>query len=366
MGVGFSSPVVANGLVYVTDSELAKPKARERVLAFDALSGKQLWSYAYDVNYPESAFDEKYPRGPISTPIVADGRIYSWGAAGLLLCLDLQKRDVVWQKDIQKLYPNTYLDSAGSPLIEGTSLIVPTGAKPDACIMAFDKNTGQEIWKSLDEQPSASSPIVVNAGGKRQLIVWTPQAVTSLDPATGKTYWRERLNTTQDATVATPVYHEGNLFIGGLMLKLGSDQPSAKVIWPRSRATARRILSDTSTALFRDDYIYSARSAGEFVCLEASTGNQLWETDKVTDSKSGASIHVTANGDSALLYNDRGELIRARLTPQGYREISRARVLEPPATWNRHCAWAAPAYSNRHIFARTNMEVVCASLAIEP
>lgn len=366
VGIGFSSPVVANGRVYVTDSELAKPKARERVQAFDALSGKQVWCHAYDVTYPESAFDEKYPRGPISTPIVAGGRIYTWGPAGILLCLDALKGDAVWQRDIQKEFANTYLDSAGSPLIEGNLLIVPVGAKPNACIIAFDKNTGQEIWKSLDEQPSASSPIVVNPGGKRQLIVWTPQAVTALDPATGTTYWREPLNTTQDATVSTPVYHNGHLLVGGLMLQLASEKPTAKVIWPKSRATARRILSDTSTALFRDDYIYSARSAGEFVCLEASTGNQLWETDKVTDSKSGASVHVTANGDTALLYNDRGELIRARLTPQGYQEISRTRVLEPPATWNRKCAWAAPAYSNRRIYARTSRELVCASLVAEP
>jgi outer membrane protein assembly factor BamB len=366
VGIGFSSPVVAGGRVYVTDSELAKPKARERVLAFDAVTGKQLWSYAYDVDYPEAAFDEKYPRGPISTPIVADGRIYTWGPAGILFCLDALKGEVVWQKDIQKEYPNSYLDTAGSPLIEGNFLIVPVGAKPDACVIAFDKNTGQEIWKALDEEASASSPIVVSSGGKRQLIIWTPQAVTALDPATGTTYWRERLSTTQDATVSTPVYHDGHLLIGGLMLKLDPDKPAATVIWPKSRATARRVLSDTSTALFRDGYIYSARSAGEFVCLEASTGNQLWETDKVTDSKSGASIHLTANGDSALLYNDRGDLIRARLTPQGYQEISRARVLEPPATWNRKCAWAVPAFANRHIYARTSKELVCASLAAEP
>jgi len=366
VGIGFSSPVVAEGRVYVTDSELAKPKARERVHAFDALSGKQLWSYAYDVNYQEAAFDEKYPHGPISTPIVADGRIYTWGHAGNLLCLDAQKGDVIWQKDVQKDYPDSYIDTAGSPLIEEDLLIVPVGAKPDACVIAFNKSTGQQIWNALDEQPSASSPIVISAGGKRQLIVWTPQAVTSLDPATGNTYWRERLSTTQDATVATPAYHNGNLLISGLMLKLDSDRPGATVIWPKSRATARRILSDTSTALFRDDYIYSARSAGEFVCLEASTGNQLWETDKVTDLKSGASIHVTANAGSVLLYNDQGDLIRARLSPEGYQEISRARVLEPPATWNRKCAWAGPAFANRHVYARTDKELVCASLANKP
>ncbi len=128
----------------------------------------------------------------------------------------------------------------------------------------------------------------------------------------------------------------------------------------------RRVLSDTSTALFRDGYIYSPRSFGEFVCLDAKTGKQLWETDKVTDRKSGASVHPTANSKSVLLYNDRGELIRAQLTAAGYREISRARVLEPAATFSgRKCAWAAPAYANHRIYARTNKELVCASLAAD-
>ena len=127
------------------------------------------------------------------------------------------------------------------------------------------------------------------------------------------------------------------------------------------------MLSDTSTAVFRDDFIYSARTLGKFVYLDARTGKQLWETDKVTDSKSGASIHLTANGRSVLLYNDRGELIRAELTPQGYKEISRARVLEPAPTFGgRKCAWAAPAFANRRIYARTNKELVCASLAETP
>ena len=87
----------------------------------------------------------------------------------------------------------------------------------------------------------------------------------------------------------------------------------------------------------------------------------------MTDLKSGASIHPTTNGRSVLLYNDRGELIRAQLTPEGYQELSRARVLEPAVTFSgRKCAWAPSAYANRHVYARTNKELVCALLATEP
>ena len=368
VGIGFSSPVVARGRVYVTDSVLLdRPKARERVHAFDEVTGKSVWSYSYDVNYPDLAFSDRYPGGPIATPVVTDGRIYTLGNVGHLFCLDALQGDVIWQRDLQKEFPASKICTSPSPLIEGDLVIVLVSAKPGASVIAVEKSTGKHVWKSLDEGPTASSPIVITAAATRQLIVWTDQSVTALAPATGSTLWRQRLNTTQDAAVSTPVYHDGYLLIGGLMLQLDRDKPAATVLWPQSRATSCRILSDTSTALFRDDFVYSARSFGEFVCLDAKTGKQLWETDKVTDKKSGASVHPTANGSSVLLYNDRGELIRAKLTPGGYHEVSRARVLEPAVTYSgRKCAWAAPAYANGHIYARTNKELVCASLAAEP
>jgi hypothetical protein len=151
------------------------------------------------------------------------------------------------------------------------------------------------------------------------------------------------------------------------MLKLDTDRPAASVLWPGTKAVSRRILSNTSTALLAGGHVYSARSGGELACLEARTGKQVWQTDKVTDLKSGASIHLTANGDAAFLYTDRGELIRAHLTAKGYREVSRARLLEPTYPFaGRKVAWPPPAYANRHVFARNDKELVCVSLAGSP
>src|SRR4029434_486947 len=118
------------------------------------------------------------------------------------------------------------------------------------------------------------------------------------------------------------------------------------------------------TALFRGDHLFSAKSSGELVCVESRTGKQVWESDKVTYLKNGASIHLTPNGDSVLLYTDRGELIRAQLTSAGYKEISRVAVLAPTFPFaGRNVAWSPPAYANRHIFARNSKELICASLA---
>jgi outer membrane protein assembly factor BamB len=223
------------------------------------------------------------------------------------------------------------------------------------------------VWTALDETLTYSSPIVVEAGGARQLIVWTQESVTSLDPATGAVWWRQPLLTDDDYAVSTPVFHDGRLLIGGLMFALEADQPAAAVLWPASKAPSRRIYSHTSTALIAGEYVYTAKKSGELICVDARTGRQEWESDTVTDLGSGASIHLTPNGDSVLLYTDRGELIRARLTGEGYTELSRAAVLEPTFPWSgTHVAWSAPAYANGHIFARSGKELVCASLAAAP
>jgi len=112
---------------------------------------------------------------------------------------------------------------------------------------------------------------------------------------------------------------------------------------------------------------FSAKSSGELMCIEASTGKMVWESNKVTDLINGASIHLTPNGDTVLLYTDKGELIRAQLTSQGYNEISRVAVLEPTFPFaGRNVVWSPPAYANRHIFARNGKELICASLAAKP
>jgi hypothetical protein len=89
----------------------------------------------------------------------------------------------------------------------------------------------------------------------------------------------------------------------------------------------------------------------------------VWETDKVTGLRSGASIHLTPNGDGVFLFTDKGDVIRAQLTAEGYKEVSRTTLLKPVATAK---AWAAPAYANRQVFVRNDEELICASLAANP
>lgn len=365
VGRGWSTPVVARGRVYVTDAQVEKPAAKERVLCFDEATGKLLWNHQYAVNYPEWAFAPS-AGGPRATPIVRDGKLFTLGAMGHLFCLDTATGSVVWQKDLAKDYEvKEFTGITASPLIEDELLILYICGKPAACVVAFDRNTGKEAWRALDDSFTYSSPIVVSAGGKRQLIVWTQEAVTSLDSLTGKTWWRELIRTPGDMAVSTPVFAKGRLLVGGLMVQLDAGKPAASLLWPESRApVARRILSNTSTALLQGDYVFSARISGELVCLEAATGKEVWQTNTVTSLKNGACIHLTPNSGSVLLFTDQGNLIRARLSAEGYRELGRVHLLDPKFPYNgRNVVWPPPAYANGHVFVRNDEELVCASLA---
>jgi outer membrane protein assembly factor BamB len=248
-----------------------------------------------------------------------------------------------------------------SPLIDGSLLIVFTGAKPGASVMALDKRTGKEVWKALDDLVSNSSPIIITVGGKRQLIVWSDSSLAALDPTDGHVYWREPMTTSNNDSAATPVFQANRLLVSGLMVEVSTDSP--RFLWPENRVPTRRVLSNTSTPVLQGEYLYTAKGYGELVCLDAATGRQIWSTNSVTASKNGASINITPQGGGFFLFTDEGNLIRAQLSPKGYREISRAHLIDP--TWpfgETKFVYAPPAFANRHVFARSEKEVVCASL----
>lgn len=369
VGAGLSSPIVRGDRVYLCDSELKKPQAWERVHCYDVNSGRELWTYREEVHYPDWAFDPKNPAGPDSTPIATDDNVYALGKNGNLVCLRALDGSVHWKRDLMADYGLTeFSGSTPSPAIEGNLLILVIGGKPGASVIALDKDSGKEVWRALDDGWTYSSPIIIGAGGKRQLIVLTPEAVTSLDPATGKIWWREKRTSRGDFTAACPVAQQDLLFAGGIMFRLGSDQPTAAVLWPDARTSfTRRILSQTSIPLIQDGFVFSDKSYGHLVCLKALTGETVWQSDDVTDKANGAAQQLYPNGDSTLIFTNQGNLIRAELTPAGYKELTRVHFVEPTYSFSgRKVVWPLPAFAHRWVFARNDAELICASLEAKP
>jgi outer membrane protein assembly factor BamB len=370
VGFGYSSPIIANGMLYLSDLLVEKPIAHERVLCFDAHTGKQVWKAEHDASPPDWFFGSDQMRGPGSTPIIHAGRVYATSTFGTLTCLNARTGMVVWKRDIDTDYqiPSSSLDA--SPLIDGNLLIVSIGGKPAAGVVAFDLLTGREVWRALAETATWSSPVIISAGGTRQLIVWMRQSITSLNPTNGAVYWREPTvsgGSPGFSAVSTPVIQGDRLLVSGLMFQLDKTRPAAKVLWPDTPSGTRRILSDTSTPLLKDDSVYSPRSGGLFVCLDAATGQERWQTNTVTELRQGACVHLTPNGSSLFLFTDQGDLVQARLSPEGYVELGRTHLIDPTSPlFEKKFAWAAPAFANQNIFVRNDRELRCYSLAAKP
>lgn len=380
IGGGYTGPAVANGHVYVmdriTDGNKAKKGAgKERVLCLDESSGVTLWKYEYDCPYQIS-----YPAGPRVTPVVKDGKVWTLGAMGDLLCLDALKGDVHWSKNLREEYkapPQSWGFSA-HPLLDGDRLICTVGGKAGACA-AFHKDTGKELWRALPGDTAGyCPPMIYTIAGKRQLIIWDPQAVYSLDPENGKTYWSRPFEVSNGLTTPTPRVEDNLLFVsafynGSMMLKLDTEKPAAEVLWKGKGKGEVTKLTDglhclMSTPIMKDGYIYGVCSYGQLRCLEATTGKRLWETFKATGGAEGrwANAFLIPHADRTFIFDEKGNLILARLSPKGYVEIGRANILEPTnKAAGRDIVWSHPAFANRSIYARNDKEIVCVSLAAQ-
>jgi outer membrane protein assembly factor BamB len=356
-------------------------RGTERALALDEKTGKILWTQEWPAGYGGIS----WPVGPRATPTVDGDRVYVAGADGKLFCLNVNDGSIIWKKDYAADYKADHTKwgndwgFASSPLVDGERLICLVGGQPDAKVVAFDKMTGKEIWRALSSETElgVAQPIIITAGGARQLIIWYPGAVVSLDPVTGKMYWEQPYKVGASMTVPTPVQQGPLLFFtnfynGPLMLTLDDKKPAATVLWKGNSDS--EILTDglhsvVSTPVLVGDCIYGLCSYGQFRCLRAKTGERIWETQAVTKERARwVSGQIVRHGDRLFINNDRGELIIVEPKPDGYHEISRTSLIKPTSPpQNRrelvNVNWSHPAYANQHIYARNDEEIICASLA---
>jgi len=374
ISAGYCGPTVADGRVYVMDRPDTPEQQSERIHCLDAKTGKPIWSHKYDCEYRV-----QYVAGPRASVTIEDGRAYALGTMGHFHCYDAATGKVLWNKELNTEYAirMPIWGIAASPLVDKDLVIVNIGGAGDACIVAFDKKTGEEKWRSLGDNASYSAPIIIEQAGKRVLVCWTGDAVAGLDPATGKVYWRQVMKPTRMViNIATPVIEKDRLFVscfydGSMMLRLLPDRTEVEQIWRRlgpDEMKTDSLHAIISTPLMEGDYIYGVDSYGELRCLDAKTGDRIWESQKAVPRARWATIHMVRNADNIWMFNDRGDLLITRLSPDGYEEISRAHLIDPTKDQLPRGAgvcWAHPAYANKHIFIRNDKEIVCADLSAE-
>ncbi len=392
VGGGFAGPAVADGRVFVLDYE-ETPGSRtmdgtERLVCLDEETGDILWTQQWPTTYRNIV--SRFANGPRATPTVDGDRVFVLGAGGMLLSLDTATGNLAWGVDTVVDYGATVpvFGMSNAPLVEGDRLIALIGGEPDALIVAFDKTTGEEVWRALPAtaETGYSQPIVIEAGGRRQLIVWHAVALTSLDPETGDVYWNQDWAIGGGMAIATPVWSGSYLLVshffnGSMMMSLNNDRPDAQMLW---RGQSRSELPDQteglhaiiSTPTILGDQVYGIGSYGELRGLDARTGERLWESAELTPQERWSTAYIVSHParDQLFVSSEDGDLVIAEFTPAGYVEIDRTPLIErttqtrggATGRWgDRPVQWVHPAFANRHIVVRNDEAVIRVSLAAE-
>jgi len=349
VGQGFSGPVVAQGRVIL----FHRVGNEEVVEAFDARTGTSQWRYAYATSYRDDfGFDE----GPRAVPVVANGAVYTFGAQGQLHAIDLAKGTRLWSEDTLQRFkvPKGFFGAAGSPLVEDGRVLANIGG-PNAGIVAFDAKTGKVLWTATNAEASYSSAAGATIAGRRVAIFLTRAGVVGLDPATGTVQfqrpWRARM--AASVNVATPLVIGDLIFVsaeygpGAGVFRLGGT--TLNQLWASDEA----LTNHYATSVHYDGHLYGFHGRQEFGqsfrAVELRTGKVRWSQDRFLAGT------VTLAGDRLVILRERGELVVAPASPDGFKPIARAQILSGTVR-------AYPALSDGFLFARNDNTLICLDL----
>ncbi len=367
VGTGYSGPTVSDDRIYLMDL-VGEDEKSERILCFDASTGKLNWSHAYETNYIVG-----YPTGPRASVLIEDNRAYSFGTMGDLYCFNAATGEVHWHVDGKQKFDISFpiWGLAASPLVEEDLLIVQMGGTPDACIVAFNKFTGETVWTALSDHASYSAPIVIEQAGKRVLVCWTGDNLAGLDPITGDVYWKVRYQRRKSViNISMPVIQWPYIFLssfydGSMLIQLDEKRTRASLVWERAGESERdtdALHSIISTPIIQGEYVYGVDSYGEFRCLELMTGDRVWTDSTLVPYGRWANAHFVEQDDKIWAFNELGELVLGTVSPEGFTDLGRVHLVQPVRVSPNPRGgvnWAFPAFAGRKIYARSDAKLVC-------
>ncbi len=391
LGGGYSSPSISNGRVFVMDrvsTSHATPTTsgnpnffrtstpgKERLRAMSADTGRLLWDYEYYCPYSTVSL---YAIGPRCTPTVDEDRVYALGAEGDLHCLQTVSGKVLWSIDFKEDYRLKIPDwgCAAHPLVWNDQLICMVGGR-GSTVVSFDKNTGRERWRSLSaSKPGYCPPTIATIHGLEQLLVWHGEGLASLNPANGLSHWFAKAKPHYGMAIGAPRVHGDLVHVMGykglsVAIKVGADNQSATIHWGND--LRKGVAGVLNTAhLDANGYLYSAGGGHDFKCVDIRDGSNTWQTSLPVRSQKmdrpgawpSAFTYDYPGSLRTFIYNDHGELISAVLSPEGYQEIDRIKLIDPThRVGGRMLVWSGLAFANRHVYLRNDLEIRCYDLS---
>jgi outer membrane protein assembly factor BamB len=328
IGAGYASFVVADGRAFTIEQR----RAQEVVAAYDVEDGRELWTNGWEGEFQETMGGD----GPRATPTYHEGRIYALGALGELRILEVRTGKLIWRRNILTDNNARNLDwgMSASPLIVDDKVIVLPGGPQGQSVAAYNKITGEPIWKTLDDPQAYTSPMLVTLGGVRQILVVSGQRAMGLAVEDGRLLWEYPWTTYMSINVAQPllmksaqgndrVFLSASYGTGAALFELtrAGDKLEARTVWENQRMKNR-----FSSSVLHNGYIYGLDES-ILACLDAATGEQKWKGGRYGYGQ------IMLAGDHLIVLTEDGELVLVKATPERHEEMARFSAIEGK-TWN--------------------------------
>ena len=341
VGIGYASFAIADGKAFTIEQR----RRQEVVAAYDVATGRELWKQGWTAEYTDSTGD-----GPRSTPTWDQGRIYALGATGELKCLDANTGAVIWGKNIlsENQASNLQWAQSASPLVVDDKVIVLPGGGGGKSVVAYNKMTGAPVWKALDDRQAYVSPMLVELGGRRQIVVVSSLRVVGLTPENGSLLWSYPWDTDMGINVSQPVVVDKNRFFissgygkGAALveLKANGNTFTASTIWENTN-----MKNKFNSSVLHNGYVYGLDEQ-ILVCLDVNTGERKWK-----EGRFGFGQVILASGHLIITHGDTGEVVLVKATPDKYTEVARFAALQGQ-TWNN------PAIADGRLLVRNATEM---------
>jgi outer membrane protein assembly factor BamB len=328
VGEGHASPILARGRIFV----FTRQQGNEIASSIDPASGKVIWQQSYPAPFKMHPAAVQHGEGPKSTPVLHDGKLFTFGISGILTCWDGDTGAVRWRKEFQYREKWPLFGTAMSPVVDRGLLIAHVGGNDDGALAAFDAASGEVKWQWKGDGPAYASPIVADFGGTRQVITETQNNIVGVSASNGQLLWKIPFTTEYLQNIPSPLLYHDLVILSGLAKGIFAVRPAAK----DGKWSAETVWRNTDISMYmsspvlEDDLIFgfSHYKKGQFFCVDARTGATKW----TSPPRQGDNAAVLIGGGNLILLKDDAQLVIAKAVGSSFEPLRNYTVADSP-TW---------------------------------
>lgn len=333
VGEGHASPIVVGKRAY----QFGRLQDQETLVSLDLDTGKQLWKQSYPAPYQMNGAATAHGKGPKATPVHSNGRVFTLGISGVLTAFEATSGKKLWSVRAEG---SPDFGHAASPIVDGETLIAALGPQSGGFLSAFNVATGKVKWQWKEDGPAYASPIIVSAGGMRQVITNSQSHVIGVSLSDGKLLWKIGLKTPYDQNSVTP------LVVGDLVIYSGLSNPVTAI---RLGNPPQKVWENKEFQLYMNSPVLASgllwglsnRNKGQFFGLDPKTGKTVW----ASEGRQAENAAIIANGNTIFALTTDSELVVYTATAKGLTQIRKYHVADTPT-------WAHPVIAGHRVLVK--------------